>query len=99
MEGGRGLLLQLSSHINEHVIRREVCPYGGSVVLETKTGLKPNHCRDLFVDVEPQTHLGPSVITLGCSCWKGSSNATFLYCFLVLGSARSRKLRVNSPLG
>lgn len=44
MEGERGLLLQLSSHLDEYVIRHEVCPYGRSVVLETKTGLKPNHC-------------------------------------------------------
>lgn len=44
MEGGRGLLLQLFSHLDERVITCEVCPYGGSVVFETKTGLKPNPC-------------------------------------------------------
>lgn len=44
MEGGKGLLLQPSSHLDERVVRREACPYGGSVVLETKTGLKPNPC-------------------------------------------------------
>lgn len=57
VEGGGRLLLQLSSHINERVIRRQVCPYGRSVALETKTGLKPNHCQDLFVEMEPQTRL------------------------------------------
>lgn len=68
MEGGKGLWLQLSSHLDECVIRCEICPYGGSVVLETKTGLKPNPCQELFVQLGPQTQLGPSLTTHSCSC-------------------------------
>lgn len=76
MEEGRGMLLQLSSNLDECVMSREVCPSGRCVVLETKGGLKPSHCQDLFVQVEPQTCLGPSLLACSPSCWKGKGNAT-----------------------
>ena len=67
-------------------------------MLETKMGLKPHHCWYLFVELEPQTPLGPSLMTRSHSCWKGSGHATFCS-FLVLGSARSWKPGVHLPLG
>lgn len=59
------------------------------MVLKTKTELEPNPCQDLFVQLGPQTRLGPSLIAHSAVARKAAAMPYFVQ-FPNTGISRSR---------